>query len=483
VIQARIGENIVQRSAGACFGVWRSEDHTRDSSVNNGASAHRAGFHRAVQGCAGQPVIGDRHAGIADGGDFRMCGRILARNGMVAASANNVAILVDNHGANRHLAGSFGAPGFAERHVHVMFVRFRSHGCMLNYFAMKWFRSFAFLLLLAPAPLLAQGVRMSEDFLPLAVGNHWVYDVVNEDGKKLNSLDFFVQDHTIVKGRSFYILSGFPFVMENGSQIHFVRYDKTEKQFVRVLDDVESPLFLADGASTEVIEADSTGLPMKFVLNTGFMAITFQRGVGIIEARIQSGNGLQIAKIASARVGEGVAPPPRISAAGQLPPTANPQGPQRPPTAAQAAGIPEAQTPQPKAVRVPVNNVGSITDDNPLLTVQADEVPEGHHLVVTIKNNSDKLLPFAFTTPQTFDFAIIDPATGREIWRWSQRMMFVTTVKRTEAIPPQGQWKFDVVWNHRDNDLNPVPHGTYNVVAFVATKPAIESESITIEIK
>jgi Intracellular proteinase inhibitor len=315
---------------------------------------------------------------------------------------------------------------------------------------------------------------MSADFLPLAVGNRWIYDVVNQDGQKIGQVDFSVSEHTIVKGRSFYVLSHFPFDVHSGDEIHLVRYDKTEKQFVRVLDDQEDALFLADASSTEVIEADQTGLPTKFVLHSGPIDLTFQRGVGITEADIRSANGLQIAKIASARVGEGVGP-------GAISGTRNPNV-ERAPSAAQQAGIPLPKTPEQKA-RDGVQNVGSITDDNPLLILDAGEVAEGHKLVLSIRNTSDKLLPFSFSSGQSYDFAIIDPTSGQEIWRWSRHMFFVTQVRRSEAIPPQGQWKYEVVWNHRDNDLNPVPPGAYKVVAFVTTDPEIESESITIEVK
>src|SRR5262245_2244221 len=149
---------------------------------------------------------------------------------------------------------------------------------------MKWLRSLLFLvllLLLAASATFAQGVRMSADFMPLSVGNHWVYEIVNTEGRKINEVDFAVREHTIVKGRSFYVLTRFPFAFEGGDQIHLVRYDKAEKQFLRVYEDEEGPLFLADASSTEVIEADKSGLPMKFVLHTGTMDLTFQRGVGI----------------------------------------------------------------------------------------------------------------------------------------------------------------------------------------------------------
>jgi len=195
---------------------------------------------------------------------------------------------------------------------------------------MKWFRSVVFMLAIAPATLLGQGVRMSADFLPLSVGNRWIYNVVNEDGRKLNDLEFSVGEHTIVNRRSFYVLSGFPFVAHSGEDIHLVRYDKTEKQFVRVLDQQEGALFLADGSSVEVAEADKNGLPVKFLLHMGPMDLTFQRGVGIVEARLQSPNGVQIAKIASARVGEG-APPRTVAGARGAPPP--------PPVSERPAGV------------------------------------------------------------------------------------------------------------------------------------------------
>jgi hypothetical protein len=343
---------------------------------------------------------------------------------------------------------------------------------------MNWARSLLFLCLFAPV-LSAQGVRMSADFLPLSVGNRWVYDIVNQDGKKLTEVDFSVREHTIVKGRSFYVLTRFPFVLQGGDQIHLVRFDKSEKQFLRVLEDEEGPLFLSDGSSTEVIEADSGGLPTKFVLHSGAMDVTFQRGVGIIEVRIQGGNGLQIAKIASARVGEGVGPGAIASDNRQPAPA---PAVDRPPSAAQQAGIPLPKTPEQRS-KDRAELVGSITDDNPLLIVDAGEVPEGHKIVMQVRNISDKLLPFSFTTQQSFDFAVVDAATGQEVWRWSETMFFQTQVKRTTSIPPQGMWRFEAVWNHRDKNRNLVAPGEYKIVGYVTTKPEIESDAITIEVK
>ena len=80
---------------------------------------------------------------------------------------------------------------------------------------MKSFCKILMVVLTIPGALLAQpGVRMSADFLPLEVGNRWVYDVFNEGGQKTGTLEFAVQDYRIVGGRSFYMLTQFPFAQD-----------------------------------------------------------------------------------------------------------------------------------------------------------------------------------------------------------------------------------------------------------------------------
>src|SRR5713101_6722334 len=102
------------------------------------------------------------------------------------------------------------------------------------------------LLLLIPSGLFAQpGVRMSADFLPLEVGNRWVYDVFNETGQKIGTLDFTVQDRRIVDGRSFYAVNSFPFVADASDAVKLIRYNRDERQYVKIVDNKEDPLFLA----------------------------------------------------------------------------------------------------------------------------------------------------------------------------------------------------------------------------------------------
>src|SRR5262245_46608104 len=125
----------------------------------------------------------------------------------------------------------------------------------------------ALVLFCVPLSAWAQpGVRMSADFLPLEVGNKWVYDVFNESGQKTGSLEFGVQDYRIVGGRSFYLMTQFPFV-QDGALIKLIRYDRQERQYMRMADNEEGPLFLADGTRVEVLQSDDSNLPVKFVLH------------------------------------------------------------------------------------------------------------------------------------------------------------------------------------------------------------------------
>ncbi len=325
---------------------------------------------------------------------------------------------------------------------------------------MKLISKLVFVLLLAPLSLSAQpGVRMSADFLPLEVGNRWAYDVFDEAGQKVGNLEFGVQDYQIVGGRSFYLLNGFPFVTD-GSMIKLVRYDRQEREYMRMLDNEEGPLFLADGTRVEVLQADSSGLPVKFILHADLVDLTFQRGQGIVEARMHAGKDVQIAKLTSLRTSDRKAVEAAAQGAPALPP-------------------PKPPDTKPKDRS---ENVAKLSEENVALDVQATAVPGGTKFLLTVVNATDKLIPFPFTTGQTYDFVVEDAATGQEIWRWSRRMFF-TQVVRQEALRPNKNWTFEVIWNHRDNDLNVVSAGKYRLVGSLVTRPLMASPPIMFEIQ
>jgi len=325
---------------------------------------------------------------------------------------------------------------------------------------MKLFFKIALAVLVIPASLFAQpGVRMSADFLPLEVGNRWVYDVFNEGGQKTGSVEFAVQDYKIVSGRSFYMLTAFPFV-QDGSLIKLIRYDRQERQYMRMADNEEGPLFLSDGSRVEVVQADDSGLPVKFVLYGDLADLTFQRGMGITEARLHAGKDIQIARLTAVHTSDRKA----VEAAAQG-----------------APAVPQPKSPEQKA-RGSVENVAKPSDETVALDLQATDVPGGTRFVLTVINSTDKLVPFSFKTAQTYDFAVVDASTGQEVWRWSRRMYF-SQVLRQEALRPNKNWTFEATWNHRDNDVNAIDPGKYKVVGSLSSDTLLESEPVLFEIK
>src|SRR5207247_8477565 len=148
--------------------------------------------------------------------------------------------------------------------------------------AMKIVLKVFILFLLLPASLYAQpGVRMSADFLPLEVGNRWVYDLLNENGQKLGALDFAVQEYRIVGGRSFYLLTSFPFMTEDTTPTRLIRYDRQERQYMKMGHNEETPLFLAEGGNAEVVQADESGWRQKFIPKIALVSLSFERSLDL----------------------------------------------------------------------------------------------------------------------------------------------------------------------------------------------------------
>ena len=229
---------------------------------------------------------------------------------------------------------------------------------------------------------------------------------------------------------------------------------------MRMADNEEGPLFLADGTRAEVLQADASGLPVKFTLYGDLVDLTFQRGQGIVEARMHAGKDVQIAKLTALHTG--------VRKAAEA--------------AAQGApAVPQPKTPE-QRTKALADNVAKPSDDTVALDVQVTDVAGGTTFLLTVINTTDKLVPFNFRSGQTYDFALVDASTGQEIWRWSRRMFF-TQVLRQEALRPNRNWTFEVTWNHRDNDLNTVAPGKYKVIGSLAVQPPMESEPVPFEIK
>jgi hypothetical protein len=367
---------------------------------------------------------------------------------VVVAAPQDLTACGDDNGSHRHFSGSQGDPCLFQGLSHQFIV----HDRMLNYRAMKSLRGLLLALLLFPLPALAQGVRMSADFLPLDVGKKWTYDLTDGSGQKVGQIAFGVEEYTIVSGTSFYVLSEFPFSPETGEPIRFVRYDRDEKFFIRKAGNNEGPLFLDDLATTEVIEADAAGAPQKFILRMDKMSLTFQRGVGIVEARLERAGGPVIAKLV-------IAPP-----AG-----ARPTGP-----VATSMERTVVLPPTPVAANRRESPTASVSATNPRVEVVANAVPGGYRFTIVAVNTSDKLLPLRFNSGQTYDFVIHDTLSDREVWRWSKGNFF-TQVVRNDSIRAEGKWQFEVTWDRKDNNDSPVPAGAYRLTAIITSSPLIQT--------
>lgn len=316
------------------------------------------------------------------------------------------------------------------------------------------FRIIAAILLAAPAGL-AQSVRMSPDFLPLEVGNLWRYEVTDPSGAPLGSFEMEVLQHAIVDGVSLYVFSRFPLAGEGGTQDPIaIRFDEEARSYVYTDGSTQGDLFPAAGVEAEVMERDETGLPRIVRLRYENRTLALERGVGIIAASDMTPEGRRIASLAAARVGSDL-----IGDVNPLP--VQPLYP-----------IEEAVD----------SNVVSSADTAPILEIEAGAIEGGHRFILRIRNPADRLMAFDFTTSQNFDFIVTEAASGREVWQWARRRFF-SEVMRAEAIRGSGQWEFEAEWNGRDNDLEEVPAGSYEVRGILTSTNRFESEPIAFEIE
>ena len=169
------------------------------------------------------------------------------------------------------------------------------------------------------------------------------------------------------------------------------------------------------------------------------MDLTFQRGMGIVEARIHSGQ--RCADRQAHRHPHQRAQSGRGCGTGRT-------------------GIATAQSRRSSRRKRSSENVVKPSEENGCHWMfRLSPVPGGTKFLLTVINSTDKLVPFPFRSGQTYDFEVVDASTGQEVWRWSRRMFF-TQVVRQEALRPSRNWTFEVTWNHRDNDLNVVSAGS-----------------------
>ena len=309
------------------------------------------------------------------------------------------------------------------------------------------------------APGAGQGIRMAPEFLPLDVGNLWRYNVVDDAGEQVGTLEYRITEFSIVDGASFYVFDRFPFSPAlDVNQPVGVRYDARNRQFIWFDGTNQADLFPSLGATAEVLETDENGLPFRAMFRFDSMVLTLQRGVGVAQAGFRTAEGIRVAQLAAARVAGDV-----IGALDS-------------PRAAPSA------EPEPLEVADETGEATDPEDVAPELTVEAEEGSESHRFTLTVRNPSDQLMPFDFTSSQTYDFVVADPATGAEVWRWSVRRFF-SQVLRSEAVRARGEWTFEGEWTYRDNDLNEVEPGVYEVRGVLTAETPVESAPVQFEVR
>jgi hypothetical protein len=293
---------------------------------------------------------------------------------------------------------------------------------------------------------------MSPDFLPLEVGNLWRYQIAGPDGEILGRFEVEVLGHAIVEGSSVYVFSRFPLLPEGFEDPIAVRFDREGRQYLYTDGQTTRALFPSRGVGAQVTGTDPAGVPREVRIDYGDRTVTLERGVGLTSGTIETAEGVRTLALFGARVG------------GLIVGDASPQ-----------AAAPFFR------VEEPVDNVVLASEAGPVLEVEAEATANGHLFRLRARNLTEKLLAFDFRSSQSFDFVVTDPGTGEEVWRWARRMFF-SQVIRSEAIRIGGQWSFEAEWNHRDNDLDPVPPGRYRLRGFLTSETGFESDVIEFEV-
>ncbi|MFN8008050.1 MAG: BsuPI-related putative proteinase inhibitor [Terriglobia bacterium] len=309
-----------------------------------------------------------------------------------------------------------------------------------------------------PAPTVD---HLPSDYLPLHVGNRWVYTKTNSQFKKSEQVIVQIINTTILKWKTYYVFNRLPFVpgLESASNV-LLRYDPEARQLLRLAEGVELPVFpVGSGTDSKFdISVDETG---KRVLNRlsyltcvncedKGMEIVFDRGMGITAVLITHEWGTESFDLRGADV--------NLKHYGEV--------------------IPEEPK---KSPRGPGHGGPIISRADPEIRLEVEKSNARARLVMRVKNPSEGYLSLNFTTSQTYDFIIRDKESGKEVWRWSKGNFF-SRVRRNLAVLPEAEWKFEALWNFKNNQGEELVPGIYDVSAILTTREPRESEPVTVQV-
>jgi len=306
-------------------------------------------------------------------------------------------------------------------------------------------------------PAAASELFLPSDYLPLNLGNRWIYSRTDSRFKKMESVKVEIISAPIIKWKTYYVVSHLPFVpgLENANNI-LIRFDDETKRFLRLTPEGETLLFpvgeSADAQFDSSVDENQKQIPNRMSYLTcpdcadAGTEIVFDRGIGPVSVGLTFTWGTESYDLKSAEVngkhfGERMAPE--------------------------------------KASRAALKSGPVVSRADPTLSLKIEKKETEVRLSLEVKNPTDSFLSFKFATSQDYDFVVREKESGLEIWRWSKGSYF-SKVLRNVALLPEKEWKFEVFWDFKDSERNDIKHGTYQAVGILMTNEPLESEPMDI---
>jgi hypothetical protein len=295
------------------------------------------------------------------------------------------------------------------------------------------------------------------DFLPLQVGNKWTYLHKDSRYRSSDRIKIEIVSTTIIQWKSYYVFNNLPFIPGlDPLGTLFIRYDETNRRYVRLTREGEIPLFPVGSSANSKFDqsVDDQDKPVPGRLSyltcvscssTG-VEIIFDKGVGISAVEGTYSWGTDSYSLKSAVVnGKNIGEPP-----------------------------------EEEKIQKKKNRAGPvISRADPELFLEVDKREHGASLILTVKNPAENMLSLNFETSQNYDFLVREKETGRILWRWSQGNYF-SKVGRNLALLPGQQWRYEEFWDFKDNQHYLLKPGIYEVAGALATREPRETQPVEI---
>jgi hypothetical protein len=122
MVESRVFTERVEGREGPGLGVVASVDDARDTSVHEGARAHRARFERRKKRGAVQPPRSEASSGLSQSDDLGVRGGIVVDLATISSAADHGALCVDHNRPDRHVPSARRRFRFGQRQAHVVLV-------------------------------------------------------------------------------------------------------------------------------------------------------------------------------------------------------------------------------------------------------------------------------------------------------------------------------------------------------------------------